>query len=201
MPEKRRYFSYSVYDLIEEYEKNKSNIDILNEILHELSHRKARTAVKLRNKLTKELANGEPKIRDLKIAELVKVGRSKGYLKKSEIKAQMQNLITSDDEQNQLIASLRQLGLNILEEHASQPFEHDELIASKKKVQSSIEEYFLNINDVNKPKEIYEIVMAEAEKALIKAAMKFTLNNKSDAAKILGISRSTLIKKIKNYHI
>jgi DNA-binding protein Fis len=42
-------------------------------------------------------------------------------------------------------------------------------------------------------------ILGEMEKRLIERAMTNSLNNQSLAARLLGISRSTLIKKIKEY--
>lgn len=47
----------------------------------------------------------------------------------------------------------------------------------------------------------YEEYLKIVEKPLIKAALEKTLNNKSEAAKILGINRNTLRKKLKDLNI
>ncbi|MCB4204216.1 sigma-54 dependent transcriptional regulator [Deferribacterales bacterium Es71-Z0220] len=47
----------------------------------------------------------------------------------------------------------------------------------------------------------YEEYLKIVEKPLIKAALEKTLNNKSEASKILGINRNTLRKKIKDLNI
>ena len=48
---------------------------------------------------------------------------------------------------------------------------------------------------------VYEMVMAEVEPELLKAVMRYTNNNQSKAAKILGINRGTFRTKLKKYGI
>lgn len=48
---------------------------------------------------------------------------------------------------------------------------------------------------------LYETVISEAEKALLNIALKETNGNQVKAAKMLGINRNTLCKKIKEYKI
>ncbi len=47
--------------------------------------------------------------------------------------------------------------------------------------------------------DLYVMVMSEVEKPLIQAAMEYSGHNQSKAAKILGLSRSTLRKKMEFY--
>ncbi len=48
---------------------------------------------------------------------------------------------------------------------------------------------------------LYNIVISEVEKALLSIVMKETLGNQVKAAKILGINRNTLNKKLKEYKL
>lgn len=48
---------------------------------------------------------------------------------------------------------------------------------------------------------LYEIVLSEVEKPLIEAVLEHSGQNQSKASKILGLSRSTLRKKIDSYAI
>jgi len=43
--------------------------------------------------------------------------------------------------------------------------------------------------------------MAEVEPELLKAVMKYTSNNQSKAANVLGLNRATLRKKLHRYNI
>jgi len=45
------------------------------------------------------------------------------------------------------------------------------------------------------------MVMGEVEPELLIAVMRFTNNNQSKAAVILGLNRATLRKKLKHYNI
>ena len=57
---KRKYFNSSIHDLREICNKNKDDKDILAEVYEELTYRKTRGAVELRNKLEAFLDNNKP---------------------------------------------------------------------------------------------------------------------------------------------
>lgn len=67
-------------------------------------------------------------------------------------------------------------------------------------VQHSLQSYFANLGD-QQPANLYNMVLAEVEEPLLKMVMRYTNNNQSRAAKILGISRGTLRKKLAIYKI
>lgn len=67
-------------------------------------------------------------------------------------------------------------------------------------VQHSLQNYFAQL-DGEEPAELYGLVLAEMEVPLLKVVMRFTNGNQSKAAKILGISRGTLRKKLAIYQI
>lgn len=48
---------------------------------------------------------------------------------------------------------------------------------------------------------LYEMFLAEVEEPLLRAVMENTRNNQSKAAIILGLSRGTLRKKLKQYEL
>jgi Fis family transcriptional regulator len=48
---------------------------------------------------------------------------------------------------------------------------------------------------------VYDMVLAEIEVPLLEVVMKHTNGNQSVAAEVLGISRGTLRKKLKLYHL
>ena len=60
--------------------------------------------------------------------------------------------------------------------------------------------YFKNLNG-HKPADIYKLVMGEVEPPMLKSVMEYTDGNQSVAAEILGISRATLRKKLKQYRL
>lgn len=73
-----------------------------------------------------------------------------------------------------------------------------------KPLHSSIEEiinhYFNQIADTNAVN-IYDLVIQQTEEPLLRSVMKYTKNNQSKAAILLGISRGTLRKKLKQYNL
>jgi len=66
--------------------------------------------------------------------------------------------------------------------------------------QTALKKYFKTLNG-HKPINLYKFVIKEVERPLMKEVMKYTENNQSEAAKILGINRTTLRNKLKAYKI
>jgi len=62
-------------------------------------------------------------------------------------------------------------------------------------VEKSLIEYLDNL-DGEAPVNLYDLVLNQMEKPLIKTVLQHSNNNQSKAALFLGISRSTLRKKI-----
>jgi Fis family transcriptional regulator len=67
-------------------------------------------------------------------------------------------------------------------------------------VSEAMQRYFDDL-DGQDTKELYDIVMAEVEPPLIEAAMKYTRQNQSKTAALLGLNRGTLRKKLKQYNL
>ena len=65
-------------------------------------------------------------------------------------------------------------------------------------VQQSLQNYFAQL-DGQDPANLYGMVLSEMEAPLLKMVMHYTNGNQSKAAKILGISRGTLRKKLSIY--
>ncbi|MGH8547869.1 MAG: helix-turn-helix domain-containing protein [Methylococcales bacterium] len=65
-------------------------------------------------------------------------------------------------------------------------------------VRTAVDQYFRQING-HPACNLYEFVIAEVEKPLIETVLKHVGHNQSKAALALGISRSTLRKKIDRY--
>ena len=66
--------------------------------------------------------------------------------------------------------------------------------------ETALKKYFKTLNG-HKPINLYKFVIKEVERPLMKEVMKYTKNNQSEAAKILGINRTTLRNKLKAYKI
>ncbi len=69
-----------------------------------------------------------------------------------------------------------------------------------KHVEQCVEQYFTDL-DGEYPVGLYERVIAEVEKPLIEVVMKKNLGNQTRTAKMLGINRNTLRKKLVQYSI
>ena len=65
-------------------------------------------------------------------------------------------------------------------------------------VQSALDIYFQDLNG-HSPDNLYRLVMHEVEAPLLESVMQHAGGNQTRAAEILGINRSTLRKKLKQY--
>ena len=65
-------------------------------------------------------------------------------------------------------------------------------------VHSALQDYFRQL-DGHMPSNLYKLVLQEVEPPLLEAVMDYTSGNQTRAAEILGINRSTLRKKLKQY--
>lgn len=77
-----------------------------------------------------------------------------------------------------------------------------ESISLEKLVKSKLEHFFYQQEKSQiEIKGLYDIVIEQVEKPLIELTLKATRGNKVKSAKILGINRNTLKKKIDTYKI
>ncbi len=65
-------------------------------------------------------------------------------------------------------------------------------------VKQTVEQYFLHLNG-HDTAGLYAMVIAEVEKPLLQATLEHVGHNQTKAAKVLGLSRSTLRKKLEQY--
>ncbi len=65
-------------------------------------------------------------------------------------------------------------------------------------IDALLDDFFLIQKDINRVNNLYSVVIKEVEVAMIRKVMNWSSRNKTQAAKILGISRNTLIKKIQD---
>jgi Fis family transcriptional regulator len=61
--------------------------------------------------------------------------------------------------------------------------------------------YFHNVGGLMPMQGLHELVMSEVEQPLLEITLQFTQGNMAQAAKILGISRATLRKKLEHYGV
>lgn len=67
-------------------------------------------------------------------------------------------------------------------------------------VRSALHEYFEQLGD-QMPSGLYQLVLQEIERPLLETVLHYTRGNQSRAADVLGINRSTLRKKLRQYDI
>jgi Fis family transcriptional regulator len=67
-------------------------------------------------------------------------------------------------------------------------------------IDTLLDQYFNDL-DGDKPTAIYEMVIYTVEKPLLLYIMNKTEGNQSKAAKMLGLNRNTLRKKLKQYNL
>lgn len=65
-------------------------------------------------------------------------------------------------------------------------------------VSRSLNRYFTDMNG-EEPTELYDLVMEQIEKPLLEVVMDRSESNQTRAAKMLGINRNTLRKKLRHY--
>ena len=67
-------------------------------------------------------------------------------------------------------------------------------------IDTLLDQYFNDL-DGDEPSTIYEMVINTVEKPLLLYIMNKTEGNQSKAAKMLGLNRNTLRKKLKQYNL
>lgn len=67
-------------------------------------------------------------------------------------------------------------------------------------VERAMRHYFEQLGDIQ-PTSLYELVLAEVEVPLLQVVLQKTRGNQTKAAKLLGLSRGTLRKKLKQYNL
>lgn len=65
-------------------------------------------------------------------------------------------------------------------------------------VKTCLETYFADL-DGHAPADIFQMVLGEVEPAMLETVMHFTQGNQTRAAEALGINRTTLRKKLRQY--
>lgn len=70
----------------------------------------------------------------------------------------------------------------------------------RQSVREALQSYFLQLEGQT-PNDVYDMVLAQVEHPMIEMVLQHTGGNQSRAAKILGISRGTLRKKMAQYDL
>lgn len=82
----------------------------------------------------------------------------------------------------------------------SQALGIDQILPLREYVRQALDNYFSNLDGFS-PASVYELVLEEIEIPLLETVMRHVRNNQCKAAKLLGISRGTLRKKLKQYKL
>ena len=80
----------------------------------------------------------------------------------------------------------------------SNPYAETKMISLRENVTEIMKHYFDHLNG-EEPSQVYDFFLDEVEEPLIAAVMKYTNNNQSETARILGMSRGTLRAKLKKF--
>jgi Fis family transcriptional regulator, factor for inversion stimulation protein len=80
----------------------------------------------------------------------------------------------------------------------SHPAEVTTGVTLRENVAQVLKHYFASLKG-EEPKHIYDFFLDEVEEPILAIVMKYTRNNQSEAARILGLSRGTLRTKLKKY--
>jgi Fis family transcriptional regulator, factor for inversion stimulation protein len=72
------------------------------------------------------------------------------------------------------------------------------VVSLRENVAEVMQHYFANLKG-EEPRNVYDFFLDEIEEPLLAAVMKFTRDNQSEAARILGVSRGTLRAKLKKF--
>lgn len=67
-------------------------------------------------------------------------------------------------------------------------------------VERAVREYFVALGD-DMPTDLYELILKQVELPLLTVVLEQTRGNQSKCAKILGLNRGTLRKKLKTYNL
>jgi Fis family transcriptional regulator len=68
------------------------------------------------------------------------------------------------------------------------------------KIETLLDKYFKDL-DGEKPNDVYDMVLHSVEKPLLIYIMNYAQGNQTRAAKILGLNRNTLRKKLEFYNL
>ncbi|MDA9221823.1 DNA-binding transcriptional regulator Fis [Methylophilaceae bacterium] len=68
------------------------------------------------------------------------------------------------------------------------------------KIETLLDNYFKDL-DGEKPNDVYNMVLCSVEKPLLIYIMNYAQGNQTKAAKILGLNRNTLRKKLELYNL
>lgn len=78
------------------------------------------------------------------------------------------------------------------------PYSDPAVVSLRENVTEVMRHYFTSLKG-EQPRHVYDFFLDEIEEPLLAVVMKFTRDNQSEAARILGVSRGTLRAKLKKF--
>ena len=72
------------------------------------------------------------------------------------------------------------------------------VVSLRTNVTQVMQHYFANLKG-EEPQNVYDFFLDEVEEPLLTVVMKYTRDNQSEAARMLGLSRGTLRAKLKKF--
>lgn len=72
------------------------------------------------------------------------------------------------------------------------------VVSLRENVAEVMQHYFSSLKG-EEPRNVYDFFLEEIEEPLLNVVMKYTRQNQSEAARILGLSRGTLRSKLKKF--
>jgi len=85
-----------------------------------------------------------------------------------------------------------------MENSQHNPYTDSVPVSLRENVTEIMQHYFQNLKG-EEPCHVHDFFLDEIEEPLILAVLKFTRNNQSETARILGLSRGTLRAKLKKF--
>ncbi len=85
-----------------------------------------------------------------------------------------------------------------MENNKTNPYTDPTVVPLRENVTEVMRHYFASLKG-EEPRHVYDFFLDEIEEPLLSVVMKYTRNNQSEAARILGLSRGTLRAKLKKY--
>ncbi|MFW2176461.1 MULTISPECIES: helix-turn-helix domain-containing protein [unclassified Moraxella] len=73
-------------------------------------------------------------------------------------------------------------------------------VALSTQVELAVRQYFKNLGD-QKASNLYEVMLHQLERPLLKVVLEQTRGNQTRTAEILGLNRGTLRKKLKTHNL
>jgi Fis family transcriptional regulator len=87
---------------------------------------------------------------------------------------------------------------NLMDKNAIDSISESTEHSLQSSVSQIMQHYFASLKG-EEPRHVYDFFLDEIEEPLLSIVMKFTRENQSEAARILGLSRGTLRSKLKKF--